>query len=370
MLEVGTLLSGINPQSASRVFESAHEAISEMPQPLKDDFLQRLVKKLVQVNLIEKAFEYSLELENEVKRNDSLILVLNSYVNEGNLRNAHRVVEYIQNEPWRSLALFSILKEHLKRGELGTALGLLSQFRSDYWLGEAVKSVAVYLKKSDNLDSAVYEKVFQFMASLSSDVSNDVLKSFLVGLAVQGEIKFVSESLKRIPREQWDEIISAIVSSIIDRGELVTEFLDSLPEDAKILAVGYVLDILLERPPSSEYLELVRKIGSFASSERIKVKAVRYLSKLHDYEGAWNLASSISDPHLRSLAFGSIAIEKLKEGDIDGAIDAALEVKDPRWGSWLLSEILAKIAELQASGQVVEDIEERAEKQKRLWADE
>lgn len=100
-------------------------------------------------------------------------------------------------------------------------------------------------------------------------------------------------------------MISAVVSSIIDRVELVEEFIDSLPEDAKLLAAGYVLDILLERPPSSEYLELVRKIGSFVSSERLKVKAVRYLSKLHDYEGAWNLASSISDPpHLRSLAFG------------------------------------------------------------------
>lgn len=370
LIEVGTLLSSINPQSANRVFESAYEAILKMPQAPRDDFLYRLVKKLVQLDFMDRAFEYSLEIENEVKRNDALILILNKHIQDGNLRNAHKIVEKIQNEPWKSLALFNILKEHLKRDELGTALGMLSQFRSDYWLGEAVKAVAVYIKKSGSLDSAVYEKVFQFIVGLSSDVSVDVLKSFLVSLAVQDEIKFVSESLERIPREQWEEVISAVVSSIIDRAELVEEFIDSLPEDAKLLAAGYVLDILLERPPSSEYLELVRKIGSFASSERLKVKAVRYLSKLHDYEGAWNLASSISDPHLRSLAFGSIAIEKLKEGDIDGAIDAALEVKDPRWGSWLLSEILAKIAEHQASGRVVEDIEERAEEQKRLWADE
>ncbi|MBP1911933.1 hypothetical protein [Thermococcus stetteri] len=370
LIEIGTLLSNINRQSALRVFESAYEAITKMPQPLKDEFLYSLVKRLVKADAIDTAFKYSLELDDEIKKNDVLILILNSYVDKGNLRKAHEVLDYIQSEPWRSLALFNILREHLKREEFGTTLGLLSQFRSDYWLGEAVKTAAFYLKKAGVWDSAVYEKFLDVLIELLPKMGAEVLRSFLIGLALQNDVEFVAKSLPRIPREYRDEVLPGIVSSIIDMPELLERFIDLLPEDARELVEAQILDYLLEAEPKSEYLSLVRKIGSMASSDRILVKVIRYLSKLHDYETAWELASSIKDPHLRSLAFGGIAVEKLKEGDIDGAIDATSEVKDPRWGSWLLSEILAKIAELQASGRVVEDIEERAEEQKRLWAKE
>ncbi len=96
---------------------------------------------------------------------------------------------------------------------------------------------------------------------------------------------------------------------------------------------------------------------------------VTYLSKLGEFDEALRSAELVRGNYLRSLAFGSIAVSKLKSGDIDGgAIDAALEVKDPKWGgSWLLSEILTKILELQAGGEVSEDIEERAELQRNLW---
>lgn len=99
LIEVGTLLSSINPQSANRVLESAYEAILKMPQAPRDDFLYRLVKKLVQIDFMDRAFEYSLEIENEVKRNDALLLILNKHIQDGNLRNAHKIVEKIQNEP-------------------------------------------------------------------------------------------------------------------------------------------------------------------------------------------------------------------------------------------------------------------------------
>jgi len=46
------------------------------------------------------------------------------------------------------------------------------------------------------------------------------------------------------------------------------------------------------------------------------------------------------------LAFGEIAMGYLRQGDLDKAIDAVMNVKDPKWNSRLLGEILVKILRL------------------------
>lgn len=140
-------------------------------------------------------------------------------------------------------------------------------------------------------------------------------------------------------------MIFVVVFFIIDRVEFVEEFIDLLFEDVKLFVVGYVLDIFFERFLSLEYLEFVRKIGFFVFLECLKVKVVCYFLKFYDYEGVWNFVFFTSDFYLCFFVFGSIVIEKFKEGDIDGVIDVVFEVKDLRWGLWLFSEILVKIVE-------------------------
>jgi hypothetical protein len=366
LIEVATYLGKTGSKSATKTFIQAYESIKTFPQPLRDEMLEELVHRLLELGRVDDAFFYAQEIEDKVKRNDALLRVLHRYLEEGNLRKARLILELIEDEPWHSIAAYEVLKEHLKREQFGSAIKVLSEFRSEYWLGEAMKAVAVHLKKA-NVPEGTYEKFVDIALSISSQVGFEVLKSFLVGVAAQGEIDFVIGVLSKVPRELRRDLLRSIVGAILDRPELLERLIENLTGDEKEFAMGVVLDSLLERPPGKEYLGLVKRIGSETESERLIVKAVRYLSKLRAYDDAWELASRVNDPYLRSLAFGSIAVEKLKENDIDGAIDAALEVKDPRWGSWLLSEILAKILEVQTGGELKEDIEERAEKQRRLW---
>ncbi len=366
LIEIATYLHGVNPDTAKKVFQQAHEAISMFPQPLKDDLLVELSTRLLELGMTDDALFYASDIEDSVKRNDTLLKILGAYLSEGNMRKARLIIESIEEEPWRSIAAVEAVKEHLKREEFGSAIRILREMKSEYWLGEAMKEVAVYLKSSE-VPKATYEKFVDIALSLSNETGSDVLKSLLIGLGSQGELEFVMEITSRLPGEQREEILKGIVSASADRPEILGRLLDLLSGEEFERLSAFTMDKLLSRPPQESFSEVVKKVGERTTEDSVLVKVATYLSKLGDFEAAWNFASRVRGHYLRSLAFGSIAVAKLKAGDIDGAIDAALEVKDPRWGSWLLSEILTKILELQTEGQIREDIQERAESQRALW---
>ncbi|MCD6372134.1 MAG: hypothetical protein J7L37_01075 [Thermococcus sp.] len=366
LIEVASYLSKVSPSAGKKTFHEAYEVILTFPQPLRDDMLASLFERLLESGLVNDALFYAYEVEDTVKRNDLLLKALHVYLKRGNMRKAYLIVEKIQEEPWKSIGAIETIKEHLKREEFGSAIRVLSEIKSEYWLCEAMKEVAMHLKSSD-VPKTTYEKFVDIALGMSVEGSFDVLRSLLIGLAVQGEIKFVMSILKRLPEEQREEILSGIAQSLADKEEQLSHFLDSLEGDEFDKVAHVTMDRLLERQPSEEFVPIVMKIGNRSSEDSVLVKVVRYLSKAGRFSEAWSFAGKVRGNHLRSLAFGSIAVEKLRVGDIDGAIDAALEVKDPKWGSWLLSEILTKILELEAGGKVREDIEEKAKAQRELW---
>ncbi|WP_297503297.1 hypothetical protein [Thermococcus sp.] len=366
LMEIATYIHGVNSGTAKKVFQQAQEAISLFPQPLRDDLTVELSRRLLEVGLKDDALFYASDIEDSVKRNDVLLKILGAYLSEGNMRKARIIIENIEEEPWRSIAAVEAVKEHLKREEFGSAIRVLKEMKSEYWIGEAMKEVAVYLKSSE-VPKATYEKFVDIALSLSSKTGSDVLKSLLIGLGSQGELEFVMEITSRLSPGQREEIFEGIVSTSADRPEILGKLVDLLSGEEFERISAFTMDKLLSGSTQGSFSSVIKDIGEKTTEDSVLVKVATYLSKLGDFDVAWDFASRVRGHYLRSLAFGSIAVAKLKVGDIDGAIDAALEVKDPMWGSWLLSEILTKILELQTEGQINEDIEERAESQRALW---
>ncbi|WP_297465000.1 hypothetical protein [Thermococcus sp.] len=366
LIEIGTYLHKTGSKSAGKVFSEVHDVILGFPQPLRDELLEELVARLLELGRVDDAFFYTNDIVDGVKRNDTLLKVLRAYLSRGNMRRAYLIVNRMEDEPWRSIAAVETLKAHLKREEFGSAIRILRELRSEYWLGEAMKEVARYLKTAQ-VPRATYEKFVDIALSLSGETGFDVLKSLLVGLGSAGELEFVGEILRKLPEERRVSILESIVEASLDRAELLEGLLGLTQGDEFGRLADFLMKRLLAQPVGREYVPVVEKIGENTVDDVLLVKVATYLAKLGEFEKAWHFASRVRGNYLRSLAFGSIAVAKLKEGDVDGAIDAALEVKDPRWGSWLLSEILAKILELQAGGEVREDIQERAESQRVLW---
>ncbi|WP_297476922.1 hypothetical protein [Thermococcus sp.] len=368
LLEVGMYLRMIGSDMARKTFAQVHDAVVGFPQPLRDDLLEDLVLRLLELDLPDDALFYVGDVEDDIKRNDLLLKILRVYLRRGNMRRAYVVINRIDEEPWRSIAAIETLKVHLKREEFGSAIKILAELKSDYWLGEAMREVATYLKGAD-VPKATYQKFVDIALSLSTSEStgSEVLTSLLVGMGAQGEVDFVLDVLKKLPSDVRLRVMKGIVDAALDRVDVLERLLKALKGREFEEVAAFTLGKLLSRSANDEYSGLVKEVGGRTADDALLVKVATYLAKLGDFEAAWNFASKVRGNYLRSLAFGSIAVAKLKEGDIDGAIDAALEVKDPKWGSWLLSEILAKILELQAEGGFREDIEERAESQRALW---
>ena len=366
LIEVGTLFGRSGSRSFKKVFHQAYELTKGLPPQVRDELLEELSLRLLELGETDDALFYAVDIENPLRRSDVLLKILGIYLREGNLRKAKRVLNMVEKEPWHSIAAFEVLREYLKREQFGSAISILNELRSEYWLGEAMKAIAFHLKKAE-VPPDTYRKFVDLTKSMPEEVRVDVLKSLLVGLAIHGEVDFVLDVLVDVRESMRDEMIKEVAMALTSRPEYLREYLKKLEKDDFENASRIVLDSLLDKAPSEEYIGVVKFVGHNTENERTLVKAVRYLSKLHAYDDAWELASKVTNPYLRSLAFGSIAVEKLKENDVDGAIDASLEVKDPRWGSWLLSEILAKILEVQTGGELKEDIEERAEAQRKLW---
>ncbi|ASJ11880.1 hypothetical protein [Thermococcus thioreducens] len=366
LVEIGAYLKGVDAKTSQKVFHQAYESILSFPEPLKDDLLEELVIRLLELDMPDDALFYATDVKDSVKRNDLFLKILRVYLKKGNMRRARLIIERIDDEPWHSIAAIEAIKEHLKREEFGSAIRVLSELKSEYWLGEAMKEVAVHLKNSD-VPTATYEKFVDIALGMSSDTGFDVLKSLLIGLGSQGELDFVMKILERMYPDERLSILEGIVKTSVDKEDVLLALLGYLEGEEFERIAGVIMDHLLSKGVTAKYLPLVRTIGEHTREDTIRVKVVTYLSKLGEFDEALRFAGLVRGNYLRSLAFGSIAVSRLKSGDIDGAIDAALEVKDPKWGSWLLSEILTKILELQAEGEVSEDIEEKAKHQKVLW---
>ena len=366
LMEIGTYLGMIGSDTARKTFAQVHDSIVGFPQPLRDDLLEALVHRLLELGQLDDALFYAGDVSDDIKRNDLLLKILRAYLRKGNMRKAYVIINRIEEEPWRSIAAIETLKVHLKREEFGSAIKILGELKSDYWLGEAMREVAMYLKNAD-VPRATYQKFVDIALSLSTDEGSEVLTSLLVGMGAQGEVEFVLDVLQKLPRNVRLRVLNGVADASLDRVDVLERLLKPLSGEEFEEVAAFTLGRLLSRPASDEYSALVKEVGERTRDDALLVKVATYLSKIGDFEAAWDFASRVRGNYLRSLAFGSIAVAKLKAGDIDGAIDAALEVKDAKWGSWLLSEILAKILELRAEGGFSEDIEERAKSQRAFW---
>ncbi len=367
LIELGTYLAKTRVSSASKVFQQADEILSKFPQPIKDELLGVLVLRLLELEMVDDALFYVVDIEDNVKRNDLLLKLLRVYLKAGRMRKARLILERLTDEPWYSIGSIETIKEHLKREEFGSAIRVLRGLKSEYWLGDAMREVASYLKTAE-VPRATYEKFVEIALGMSTENGFNVLKSLLVGLAAQGELDFVIGVLNRLPADQRLKIAHDIALAVLDNESVLEKLVDSLQGKEREDLSRFILDNLLEAGPDVKYRPLTEKIGGLTNDDALLVKVVRYLSKLGDFEKAAKFADRVRGNYLRSLAFGGIAIERLQKGDIDGAIDAALEVRDSKWGSWLLSEILTKILELQTEGRIrEEDMERKAENQRTFW---
>jgi hypothetical protein len=81
-------------------------------------------------------------------------------------------------------------------------------------------------------------------------------------------------------------------------------------------------------------------------------KIARYYVLIGDVESAMKIGLLLKEEELRSLVMADVAHHLVKRGEVERAIDAALEVRNPGFSSILVSEILIKALEQELPGRV------------------
>ncbi|ASJ02268.1 hypothetical protein A3L09_02820 [Thermococcus profundus] len=329
---------------SANMLHRAYEAATLLKGNVKDRLLVEIIREALASGRGRDAILYATDIEDDAIRNTSLLEIAKYFTKKGDLRSAKTVLSSITEEPTKSQAAFEILKAHLEREEFASALSLLPKIENSYWLELALEETAKRLKEAST-PYATYEKFVEAAKELSERLGKNLLKSFLAGLVEKGEAKSAAEILNSSKLPGIAELASYLAGLLIQRPEKLHEFVTSLrlsPENFDVLAKS-ILDSILERRPSRSYQETVEYLGRNTENETVLVKVSTYLAKIGEFDLAEKFADPVEDPYLRSLAFGAIALERLRRGDIDGAIDAVKNVSDREWGSWLMGEILVRI---------------------------
>jgi hypothetical protein len=368
MIEISKYLhaAGIDDM-AKNVLHQAYEGSEVLPGPIRDSLLSEIALQAIAIGQADDAAFYASSIKNPEKRDDVFLASIKLFLRVGNLRRAKNLLNTISNPDVKSQAAVEILREHLKREEFATALSLLPNIENAYWLETAMEETGRALRKS-GAHPGTYEKFITAAKELSGRMGRNLVTSFLSGLIQEDEVGFVAEVINSLPAEDRLEVAKHMVQLVSNNPKKLRNLLTSLNLDANDFdeLAKFTMDILLEEKPRESYISLVKWIGEKTEDETVLVKSATYLAKAGELEGAILLAKSIEDPYLRSLAFGAVALEKLKRGDIDGAIDAAREVHDREWGSWLMGEILIQVLRM-ASGEMKEtELQDSARKHKEL----
>lgn len=368
MVEISKYLhvAGMNDM-ARDVLHQAYEGSEVLPEPIRDTLLSEITLQAIATGQVDDAAFYAASIKNSEKRDNVFLAVIKHFLREGNLRRARNLLNAISNPDVKSRAAVEILREHLKIEEFATALSLLPSIENAYWLETAMEETGRALRKS-GVHPGTYEKFINAAKELSGRMGRNLVTSFLSGLVQEDEVGFVAEVINSLPPEDRLYVAKHMVKLVSNNPKKLRSLLTSLNMDAGDFdeLAKFTMDILFEEKPRESYIPLVKWLGEKTEDETVLVKTATYLAKVGELEGAILLAKPIEDPYLRSLAFGAVALEKLKCGDIDGAIDAVREVHDREWGSWLMGEILIQVLRKASGEQEETELQESARKHREL----
>lgn len=215
----------------------------------------------------------------------------------------------IKDDKVRNSMLISIIKGYLSEGQLAKAIKVSKELLEEPWSSMAKSEIIKYHIKSGEITNAL-------------DIFNTI-------------------------EENRERFISEIVEELVESPEHVSKFFELLRGEELVIAAKKLLDILI-KSPTREYIELVERIAERIPDESVQVKVVAFLTRVGEKENALKYANRMQNDYLRSLAFGEIALGYLKENDLDRAIETVEHVRDLKWNSRLLAEILIKILKLTA----------------------
>ncbi|NJE04476.1 prenyltransferase [Thermococcus sp. MV11] len=351
LLSVGYSLHRAGLKSSKRIYQGVLEDSRILPPPQRDVIMATAARYMLALGEIGEAITYALEIEDVKLRDDVLLEIIRAntrMIEKEQLKVAYRLrksklaLEYIEEEPHRSKALLEIIKAYIALGSYENGISLIRSIGVKEWARQAFKEVSFYLKERDvlghyidSLEAVAQELIEKFGEEFTEDLA--------LAFALSGEGVPAIELIRG--RENGEEVMTRIALELLERDhDVLPAFISALNEREAEIVGRAVMNRILEKPELGNW-EIIKAIGKSTPSEEIWAKIARYYVIMGELEGAMKIGSILRDTRLRSVVMADVAHHFLKKGDVERAIDAALEVREPKFSSLLISEILVKALE-------------------------
>lgn len=297
------------------------------------------------------AFRRALETAEEIEDAAELaflLIQLATYLGETNkvaaARVFNRVLELVERMPSkvRNRALEKMIEAALKLKLYDLAVSYAMKIKD----GRVRNSMLIPIIRG-YLSEGQLAKAIKVSKELLEEPWSSIAKSEIIKYYIKGGEVMNALDIFNTVEGNRERFINEIIEELVDSPEHVSKFFELLKEEELVSAAKKLLDILI-KSPRREYIELVERIAEKVPDESVQVKVVSFLTRAGEKEKALKYANKIQDSYLRSLAFGEIALGYLKEDDLDKAIETVKNVRDLKWNSRLLAEILIKVLRLAA----------------------
>ncbi len=346
-----------------KIHQKVMESLNDLPQVLADDVLRTAVMYSVSLGRIEEALEYALAIKTQEIKDNALLAVVRkntAMIEEGKIKVAYRIrksklaVEYIKDETVRSKALLEIIKSYMIMESYSNAISTILNIGSREWAKHAFKEVAMALSSRGVL-SDYSERLIEVANKLIERFNSNFRVELAVALSIAGEGRKAAELIRSEGKKDSVQEILEVARRLfeIDRQALISFIKGLRLSEAR--AVGKViLNMVLE---SADQIDssFVVSVAKLSRSEEVWAKAARYLVQIGNVKEAWKIASSLNSERLRSIVLAGVAHRLLKEGRVENAIDAALDVRDSRISSLLVAEILVSALDLTKEREMMTD---------------
>ncbi|WP_297521328.1 prenyltransferase [Thermococcus sp.] len=358
LLSIGYSLGKAGLKFSKKIYRSVLEDSRVLPPPLRDDLMRTAAMYLLHLGEVGEAVTYALEIQDRRMRNDVLLDLMRANTRligkdalkaASRLRKSKLILDNLEDEPHRSKAILELIKAHILLGSYERAIALLLDMGSREWVKMAFKETAFRLKDRGVLGHYIY-RLKEVAKELLERFGESFVEELALAMALSGEGFSAAELLRGT--ENGREALVRISLELLERdGTSLPNLIYALDEEEAELVGKAVMNAILERPEQGSG-EIVSAIGKSTRSEEVWAKIARYYVLIGKTDAAAKIGSVIEDPRLRSVVMADVAHHLLKEGRVEDAIDAALEVRDGRFSSMLVSEILIKALENELPGRV------------------
>ncbi|WP_297069665.1 prenyltransferase [Thermococcus sp.] len=359
LLSIGYSMSKAGIKASKRIYQGVLEDSRALPAPHRDVVMESAAMYMLSLGEIGEAITYALEISSPKLRNEVLLAAMRTNTRklgkEGirvayHLRKSKLALEYIDSEPYHSMGIMELIRAYISLGGYETAITLISQIRDRDWARQAFKEVAFYMKERDVIGHYI-DTLEGVVDDLITRFDEDFAAEMAFAFALSGEGLPAIELVRKM--KNATDVLLKLVLELLERDHDVLPSLVAVLNEEEATLVGkVVMNRILERPELGSR-EVVEAIGKSTRNGEVWAKIARYYILMDEVDEAMRTASLLHSERLRSVVMADISHHLLKKGEVERAIDAAIEVRDPDFSSILISEILLKALERELDGKVV-----------------